>query len=115
MQVLEVMEGEWSTGVAGYGSPGPDAVLHGNFPNPFNPVTLISYDLPGPAVVALRVYDLSGRLVRTLTDAEPVAAGRHTTPWDGQDDAGRDVASGVYFYRLETGEESLSRRMILLK
>ncbi len=114
-QVIEVMEGEWTTGIAGQGASGSETVLHGNFPNPFNPVTLISYDLPAPAVVDLRVYDLSGRLVRTLADAEIAVAGRHTTPWDGRDDAGRDVASGVYFYRLETGEESLSRRMILLK
>ncbi len=114
-QVIVMMEGEWTTGIAGAGATGTDTVLLGNFPNPFNPVTLISYDLPEPTAIDLAVYDLSGRLVRTLVDSELREGGRHTTPWDGRDERGLPVASGVYFYRLTATGESLSRRMILLK
>ncbi len=89
--------------------------LLGNFPNPFNPVTEIRYTLPGPAGVRLDVYDLSGRLVRTLVDGQPQGAGRYAVLWDGRDGRGGHVASGVYFYRLEADDEALTKKMILLK
>jgi len=89
--------------------------LHENRPNPFNPTTAISFDLPAAADrVTLRVYDLSGRLVKTLVD-EALAAGLHTAEWNGRDLAGAGVASGIYLYELRSGAESMSRRMILLK
>jgi hypothetical protein len=94
---------------------GRDHLLHGNFPNPFNPMTRIRYELPAPAPVSLRVYSISGRLVRVLLDSELRGPGTHTTEWDGTDDQGRNVASGVYFYRLEADGERLTRKMILLK
>ncbi|MCK5596760.1 MAG: T9SS type A sorting domain-containing protein, partial [Candidatus Eisenbacteria sp.] len=65
--------------------------------------------------VDLAVYDLSGRLVRTLVAAELLDAGRQTAPWNGRDDDDQAVASGVYFYRLEVGGEVLTKRMVLLK
>jgi len=113
-QFLDVMEGAWTTGVEG-DEVAARAVLHGNAPNPFNPVTLIQYELPVAGRVELTVHDLAGRLVRTLVDGTAVEAGRHTTPWNGRDDDGRAVASGVYFYRLEVGGEVLTKRMVLLK
>jgi len=86
-----------------------------NYPNPFNPQTTIAYDLPGEATVTLNVFDASGRLVRELVDGEVLTAGRYETMWNGRNDAGRQVASGVYFYCLEAGVYSETKRMVLLK
>ncbi|MBD3222323.1 DUF2271 domain-containing protein [bacterium] len=67
------------------------------------------------STVRLRVHDLRGRLVRTLVSGEQRSAGQHQVIWRGTDDAGRQVASGTYLYRLEAGGEVQSRRMVLLK
>lgn len=89
--------------------------LRQNVPNPFNPITTISYDVPaGGARVSLRIYDTAGRLVRTLVD-EQRPAGTHNATWDGRNAAGSAVSSGVYFYRMVSGSFSESRRMVLLK
>ncbi|RMF61845.1 MAG: T9SS C-terminal target domain-containing protein, partial [Calditrichaeota bacterium] len=85
-----------------------------NYPNPFNPTTTIRYDLPVQTEVHLRIYDLLGRTVRTLV-AQKQAAGAHSAVWDGRDDSGRQLASGVYVYRLEAGEFKKSAKMLLLK
>jgi len=90
-------------------------VLHPACPNPFNPMTVIQYDLPRSVPVSLRVYDMSGRLVRTILSDEVVQAGRHDTVWNGQDEAGQAVAAGVYFFSLEAGPFFETRRMTLLK
>jgi hypothetical protein len=96
-------------------APNGRIMLHENRPNPFNPTTAISFGLPSASErVTLRVYDLAGRLVKTLVD-EALGAGLHTTQWDGRDPAGAASASGVYLYELRSGTESMSRRMILLK
>lgn len=88
--------------------------LDQNVPNPFNPATEIRFELASPGEVALRVYDVSGRLVRTLaTGAHP--AGEHVVRWDGRDDGGAPVSTGVYFYRLETAGFSQTRKTTLLK
>lgn len=84
------------------------------YPNPFNPQATIRFDLVSDAPVRLEVFDLQGRLVRTLVDGERVA-GRHEEIWDGRDMTGRQVASGVYFYRLKAGEFSETRSMTLVK
>jgi C1A family cysteine protease len=89
--------------------------LQQNVPNPFNPATTIRYQLPGPAEVDLRIYDVSGRVVRKLVDSRMEAAGAHSAIWDGLDEDGNSVASGVFFYVLTAGELTDSRRMILLK
>ncbi len=89
-------------------------VLAQNRPNPFNPSTEVDFVLDRDAAVSLRVYDLAGRLVRTLVD-EPRPAGPHTAFWDGRSDAGRSVASGTYVYRLDAGSSVLMKRMTLLK
>jgi len=95
----------------------PDSriVLYGNVPNPFNPVTFIGFYLPRPEVVSLRVYDLAGRLVRTLYQSDFLEAGHHECSWNGQDESGRTVAAGVFCYRLESGSYSETKRMTLVK
>lgn len=85
-----------------------------NHPNPFNPGTTIGLDLPRPVTVRLRVYDLRGALVATLLDG-PMPAGRHAVVWRGQDDRGRAMASGVYTYRVEAGDDCASRTMTLIR
>jgi hypothetical protein len=85
-----------------------------NYPNPFNPRTTVEFTLPRDASTTLRVYDTRGRLVRTLIDSY-VAAGRHSIRWNGQDDGGRSVSSGVYFLRLQADGQFLSRTVNLLK
>jgi hypothetical protein len=88
--------------------------LNQNVPNPFNPMTTIRFSLPQRGPVDLRVYDVRGALVRTLASGE-LAVGHHTRVWLGRNDQDQPVPSGVYFYRLETGHESVTRRMTLVK
>jgi hypothetical protein len=86
-----------------------------NVPNPFNPATEIGFSLERPAIVTLEVLDTQGRHVTTLIDSESRAAGPHAVPWGGQDGRGEPVSSGVYFYRLDAGGESATRKMLLVK
>jgi parallel beta-helix repeat protein len=93
--------------------------LDQNFPNPFNPVTRISYQLPTTSSVQLKIYDLLGREVRTLVFEEQ-KAGFYTVAWDGRSHSGEPLASGVYLYRLEAISKETSafiqtKRMLLLK
>jgi len=83
-------------------------------PNPFHPAATVEFDLSRAGHVRLEVYDAGGARVRTLYDGD-AAAGRHAEVWDGRDDGGRAVASGVYFARLTADRATLSRRMVLLK
>jgi hypothetical protein len=88
--------------------------LYQNFPNPFNPVTTITYDLAGTEDVKLAVFNIRGQRVRELVnEAQP--AGQHRAEWDGKDRNGQRVASGVYFYRLEAGSYTRTFKMVLLK
>ena len=96
-------------------SGGERAYASENFPNPFNPATAIRYTVPSPGgPVRLTIYDLRGRRVRTLVDEEK-SAGEYLTVWRGRDDAGRELGSGVYFYRMEIGDYQVERKMVLLK
>lgn len=89
--------------------------LSQNFPNPFNPTTTINYELPVTTPVLLKIYDVSGQLIKTLIDAEK-EAGHYSVIWDGTDSRNRAVSSGVYFYRIEAGDMYHSiKRMVLLK
>ncbi len=92
----------------------PVNALRQNFPNPFNPVTNIELSLSVACHVSLRVYDISGRLVKTLV-AEPRAAGTHRFAWDGLSDEGRECSSGVYFYEVVAGDFKETRKMVLMK
>ena len=85
-----------------------------NYPNPFNPETDISYNLPQGCHVKLSVFNIMGQKVRTLVD-EYQTAGHKTVQWDARDHIGEEVASGVYFYRLQAGEYSQVRKMLMLK
>lgn len=83
-------------------------------PNPFTDATVISYSAPSSAGVLIEMYDVNGRLVRTLESAR-VDAGTHHVTWDGSDDAGARVARGVYFCRINAGEFSATEKVVLLK
>jgi hypothetical protein len=87
--------------------------LSQNYPNPFNPETRISYSLPKNAHVTIEIYNTLGQKVRRLVD-ENKAAGNYDVLWDGRNDAGNVVATGVYFYQLRTDDAKLTRRMLLL-
>jgi hypothetical protein len=88
--------------------------LRGNAPNPFNPATNISFDVPISSHVKLVVFDAAGRRVRTLVNQE-LAAGVYTHKWDGCDDKGRSVASGVYLYRMQARSFAKNKRMTLIR
>ncbi len=104
-----------STGVNDPGEIVPrEFALLQNAPNPFNPVTTIAFALPEQADVSVKVYNMAGRVVRTLVDGSE-GPGTHSVVWDGRDEAGRSVASGVYFYRMSAGDFSERRMMVLLK
>jgi hypothetical protein len=89
--------------------------LYQNEPNPFNPSTTIRFDVaPGGAHVTLRIFDVTGRLVRTLVDG-PAAPGNNSARWDGRDERGSEAATGVYLYRLEGPGFAQARKMVLVR
>jgi hypothetical protein len=90
------------------------ATLRQNYPNPFNPSTIVAFDLPARERVRIEIYDVLGRRVATLTD-RAFDAGRHRLIWDGKDDRGHPVASGVYICRLDAGAARDSRKMVLAR
>jgi len=89
-----------------------NAVLMDNSPDPFSVVTEFRYELYQPCHVVMRIYDVSGRALRTLIDGR-IEAGSHVVSWDGREDTGRPVSSGIYFCRLEAGGTAQTRKMIL--
>jgi hypothetical protein len=88
--------------------------LHQNYPNPFNPSTTIEFYLDRTADVELHVFNVIGQRVR-LFDLGQLGRGIHSTVWDGKDDAGNSLPSGLYFYRMEAGSQTHLKKMILLK
>ena len=88
--------------------------LYQNYPNPFNPFTIIRFDLPEPAYIKLQVFNLKGQLVKTLVK-EDMNAGEQNVCWYGKNENNKPVSSGVYFYEIEAGKFSQTRKMILLK
>lgn len=89
--------------------------LHENYPNPFNPSTTIGYTIPSETNVTVRVYDITGRIVKTLIHRQSHAPGTYETIWDGTGDGGQTLASGTYFYSLEYLGRRDVKAMILLK
>ena len=85
-----------------------------NFPNPFNPSTTISYNLPKTGPVRLDIYNIKGQLVKTLVN-QTMLAGTHSVTWDGKDDNGKAASSGVYFYRIVTPDKVLTNKMLMVK
>ncbi len=88
--------------------------LYQNYPNPFNPSTTIQFDLHNTTKVILKIYDISGKEIQTLVNCD-LAAGSYTIRWNGQDANGRNVHSGMYFYRLSTEMFSATKKMMLLR
>jgi len=88
--------------------------LRGNYPNPFNPDTNISFSLSTPGRVQIEIFNIRGEKVRTLLDSE-LEASQHEIVWDGRDDRGRTVSSGVFFYRMKTEDYTSVKKMLLMK
>ena len=93
----------------------PSPVLLAATPNPFNPRTVIGFDLPRGGPASLRIYDLAGRVVRELLAGEDLVAGRHEYRWDGRDGSGAGVPSGVYLVRLVAGSSTRAGRVTLVR
>ncbi|HOH47110.1 MAG TPA: FlgD immunoglobulin-like domain containing protein, partial [Candidatus Cloacimonadota bacterium] len=88
--------------------------LVGNYPNPFNPETTIRFSLQNAGTVSLNVYNARGQLVRSLVNNQ-MASGAHSVVWNGLDDSGRGVSSGIYYYRMQAGNFNQTRKMVLVK
>jgi hypothetical protein len=95
-------------------APGLVTRLNNNYPNPFNPTTTISFDLAKPGKVSLRVFNVRGQEVKMIASGE-YGSGKHHIVWDGRDSRNTPVASGVYFYRLETNGYTQTRKMLMMK
>ncbi len=91
-----------------------DFTMNQNYPNPFNPSTTIEFYLPKESQVTLSVYNITGQLVITLID-QKMPSGYSEVVWDGQDNNNNNVSSGIYFYRLDAGDKTFTKRMLLLK
>ena len=96
-----------------------ETALHRNYPNPFNPETWIPYQLAKPAEVTLTIYDMNGEIVRRLALGHQTAgmyqSRSRAVYWDGRNQLGESVASGLYFYTLTAGRFTATRRMLILK
>ena len=88
--------------------------LRGNYPNPFNPTTTIAYSVKESGPVQIDIYNLSGQKVRTLVNSN-MSAGNHTVVWNGKDSSSRSVGSGVYFFKMQAGKYTSTKKMIMMK
>ncbi|MDY0151657.1 MAG: carboxypeptidase regulatory-like domain-containing protein [Candidatus Cloacimonas sp.] len=88
--------------------------LQNNFPNPFNPETTIAYSVKDASPVSIQIYNVKGQLVKTLENSVK-EAGNHTVVWNGKDSNGRAVSSGVYYYKMNAGKYSSTKKMIMMK
>ncbi len=107
-------DGEFLSPVQTVTTPSWPTELSQNYPNPFNPVTVIPFYLGQRGPVVLTIHDAQGRLVKTLVDGA-LNVGEHRVEWNGTNDTGERVGSGVYFYRLRAGHRVLTRKLVLLK
>jgi hypothetical protein len=94
--------------------PSVTRLLLQNYPNPFNPETTICFDMPASGPARLEIYNVRGQMVKTLAEGNH-EFGRHSYVWNGTDNGGNSVSSGIYFYRLTTSSHSESRKMMLMK
>ncbi len=117
MPILTVTDGSIITAVTEHNEVAAlpkEFALGQNYPNPFNPQTEIRYELPKESQVVLAIFNLVGQRVKTLVNGK-IAAGRYTVKWNGADDGGKNLSSGLYIYRFEAGEYVQARRMLLVK
>ena len=114
VQIVSEMKRAEEDFIAGKCAAPQEFSLSQNYPNPFNPECRIKYALPNNTEVNLSVYNVLGQKVKTLVDKHE-AAGHKTVCWDGTDDNGNKVASGIYFYRIQAGDFADSKTMILMK
>jgi hypothetical protein len=106
---------QFITGLDDFETPDITARIKHCYPNPFNPSTTIEYSVSKETRITLSIYDIAGRRVRQLISGSPVEAGDHRVIWDGRNDRGRPMASGVYFCRLKTKESVSAIKIILLR
>ena len=93
----------------------PSAIkIYNNYPNPFNPVTTLSYELSIDSKVRICIYDMNGRLVKLLTSSRQ-KAGRHSVNWNSENELGQQVSTGMYIYSIQTDNDIETSKMILLK
>jgi flagellar hook assembly protein FlgD len=92
----------------------PTFSLNQNYPNPFNPSTTISYQIPQTGSIRIDIFNIKGQKIRTLIN-ELKHPGKHSVVWNGTDQSGRQVASGIYYYRIVTDHNSSTKKMLLLK
>ena len=88
--------------------------LYNAYPNPFNPVTTLRYDLPENGLVNIIIYDILGRRVKTLI-SQTQTAGQRSVQWNATNDYGKPVSAGVYLYQIQTGKHISTKKMLLLK
>ena len=88
--------------------------LYNNHPNPFNSETIIRFSLPSQEYIELHIYNINGQVVRDLVNNN-LSGGLHSVRWDGKDNYGRVVASGIYLYRLKSSSEQITKRLMLIK
>lgn len=89
-------------------------LISSNYPNPFNPTTTISYDLPSDENVVISIFNLKGQKVKQLQN-EVITAGHHKIVWDGRNDSGNKISSGIYFYKIKAGNYTSTKKMVLMK
>jgi hypothetical protein len=106
--------GEWYSDEVSVALPPKPLTLRQNYPNPFNPSTNISFYLPSRSQVKLEIFDVRGARVRTLVDGVR-DRGTHAALWNGTNDAGAPVASGVYYYRIEAGKETITKKLVVMR
>ena len=96
-------------------SPVPEEfALHQNYPNPFNPITSLRYDLPEDGLVNITIYDMMGRIVKTLVNVSQTA-GFKSVQWNATNDKNEPVSAGLYLYTIQAGEFRQTKKMVLLK
>ena len=88
--------------------------MHNDYPNPFNPIAYIAYDLPEDALVNITIYDMMGRVVKTLINDQQTA-GYRSLQWNATNDAGSPVSAGIYLYMIQAGDFRQTKKMVLLK
>ena len=113
--LIRVVDPSWVAIVTSTPVVGAGLSLHPNHPNPFNPSTAISYELERPGLTSLFIFDLSGRRIRSILTPTMQQPGLYTLRWNGRDDLGRALPSGAYLYRLTSGADAMSRRMVLIR